>query len=132
MRLAAGKGKRDREARQRDDGYYRDEGYYRGGGYRPDDYRRDDNRRDDYRYGRGSNDYRGSYSGSGRNIDGAVDRCLGEVERGSTRVDTVELSGRDGDGWRVQGRVSGGQPFECVVDGQGRVRGVSIDGRGLS
>ena len=97
--------------------------------YRNDDYRGDYQNRD---YGRSSdsNDsYRGSYSGNGRSIDGAVDACVGEVERGSTRVDTVDNAGRDGDGWRVTGRISGGRSFDCAVDGQGRVRRVAVDGR---
>ena len=123
---AASKSNRDRQARY-PDGDYRNDGY-RGGGYQGGYQGRDDNR--DYGRSSGSNDgYRGSYSGSGRNIDGAVDACVGEVERGSTRVDTVDNAGRDGDGWRVTGRVSGGRNFECTVGGDGRVRQATIDGQ---
>ena len=115
---AASKSGRDRQARN-PDGDYRYDGD-RGG---------DDRSRD---YGRNSADddgYRGSYSGNGRSIDGAVDACVGEVERGSTRVDTVDNAGRDGNGWRVTGRVNGGRSFECSVDGQGRVARVTVAGR---
>lgn len=116
---AASKSNRDRQARNPD------------GDYRNNDYRGDYQSRD---YGRssGSNDsYRGSYSGNGRSIDGAVDACVAQVERGSTRVDTVDNAGRDGDGWRVTGRVSGGRTFDCAVDGQGQVRRATVDGRDI-
>ncbi len=118
---AASKGKRDRQER---------EGDYQGdGGYRGDNYRRDEYRSDDLRYGNRNDDYRGSYSGSNRGIDGAVDRCVSEVERGSTQVETVDSVNRDANGWRVTGGVGGGQPFDCSIDSEGRIRGVSIDGR---
>lgn len=120
---AASKSKREREAR---------EGVYRGDDYRGDDYRRDDYRRDDNRYGNRSEDSRPAYSGSPRGIDGAVDRCVSEVERGSTRVESVDNAARDANGWRVSGRINGGQSFECTIDGEGRIRGVSIDGRAAS
>lgn len=111
---AASKGKR--EARERD--------------YRGDDYDRSDgSRRDDYRYGNGNDDNRGSYAASPRGIDGAVDRCVGEVERGSTRVETVDSVNRDANGWRVAGRINGGQAFDCSIDSDGRIRSVAIDGR---
>ena len=113
---AASKSNRDRQTR---------EGTYRG-----DDYRQDDYRRDNSRYGSRSDDGRGSYSGADRGIDGAVDRCVSEVERGSTRVDTFDSVNRDANGWRVAGRIGGGQPFDCSIDSAGRIRGVSIDGRG--
>ena len=115
---AASKSKREREAR---------EGGYRGDDYRGDDYRGDDYRRDENRYGgnRGD-DYRGSYSGAGRGIDGAVDRCVSEVERGSTRVETVDNATRDANGWRVSGRINGGQSFDCTIDSEGRIRDVNV------
>ena len=116
---AASKSNRERQARGSD------------GDYRNNDYRGDYQNRD---YGRNSdaNDgYRGSYSDSGRSIDGAVDACVGEVERGSMQVDTVDNAGRDGSGWRVSGRVSGGRAFDCAVDGQGRVSRATVDGREL-
>lgn len=113
---AASKSKRDREMRERD--------------YRGDDYgSRDENRRDDYRYGSRDDDYRGSQSGSARGIDGAVDRCVSEVERGSTQVETVDSVNRDANGWRVSGQIGGGQGFDCSIDNDGRIRGVNIGGR---
>lgn len=123
---AASKSKREREARYPD----RD---YREGDYRDDDYRGDSYRGGDSRYGSRSDDSsRQSYSGSSRNIDGAVDSCIGEVERGSTRVDTVDSVDRDGSGWRVTGRISGGRSFDCAVDTGGRIRSVTVDGRAVS
>lgn len=67
----------------------------------------------------------------GTGIDSAVNRCRDEVSRGTTRVDTVESVAREGDGWRVQGRATGGGAFSCTVDGDGRIRNVSIDGRAI-
>ena len=65
-----------------------------------------------------------------RGIDGAVDSCVREVERGSSRVDTVDSVDRDSDGWRVEGRMSGGRSFACSVDRDGRIRNATVDGRG--
>ncbi len=125
---ASSKNKRDRDAR------------YPGGDYRPDrDYRddgyRSDGNRDDYRY-RGDSTYRDDsgyrdqgYRSSSRGIDGAVDNCVGEVERGSSRVDTIDSVDREGEGWRIEGRVSGGKPFTCTAGRDGRVSGLSVDGR---
>ena len=121
---ASSKSNRDRQARSSD-------GDYRNDGYRGGDYQGGNQGRDYGRSSGGNDGYNGSYSGSGRSIDGAVDACVGEVERGSTRVDTVDNAGRDGDGWRVTGRVSGGRNFDCAVDGDGRVRRVTVDGRAV-
>lgn len=85
------------------------------GGYSDDD-------RDDRSDSRGSSD---------TGIDGAIDRCMDEVSRGSTKIDEVDSVNRDGDGWRVQGRTSGGGQFTCAIDGDGRIRNVSIDGRAV-
>ena len=116
---AASKSNRERQARNSD-------GDYRNDGYRGDYQNRDYGRSSD-----GNDSYRGSYSGNRQSIDGAVDACVNEVERGSTRVDTVDNAGRDGDGWRVTGRVSGGRNFDCAVDGSGRVRSTTVDGRAV-
>lgn len=67
----------------------------------------------------------------GTGINGAVNRCMDEVSRGNTRVDTVDSVNRDGDGWRVQGRANGGGAFSCSVDAEGRIRNVSIDGHAI-
>jgi hypothetical protein len=72
-----------------------------------------------------------SRGGGDAGIDGAVDRCMDEVSRGSTKIDEVDSVNRDGDGWRVQGRTSGGGQFTCAIDGDGRIRNVSIDGRAV-
>jgi hypothetical protein len=103
--------------------------------------------RDDYRYP--DNDYpqrersSGGYANDDRNdrsdsrggsdtaIDSAIDRCMDEVSRGSTKIDEVDSVNRDGDGWRVQGRTSSGGQFTCTIDGDGRIRNVNIDGRAV-
>jgi hypothetical protein len=64
-------------------------------------------------------------------INGAIDRCMDEVARGSTKVEEVDSVNRDGDGWRVQGRTGGGGNFSCTIDGDGRIRNVNIDGRAV-
>lgn len=65
----------------------------------------------------------------GRGLDSAVDGCASEIERSGNRVDTVDAVAREEQGWRVQGRVAGGKPFACTVDGDGRIRSLSVDGR---
>jgi len=94
----------------------------------PDDGPRDDSGRyGDYR----ERDERSGSSTGYRSSDGlnaAVDRCVGEVERGERRVDTVDSVDRDGSGWRVAGRTNGGRDFACTVDGDGRIRSVTVDG----
>ena len=64
-------------------------------------------------------------------INEAIDRCREEVSRGSTKIDEVDAVNREGDGWRVQGRTSGGGNFSCTIDGDGRIRNVNIDGRAI-
>lgn len=114
-----GKKKRERDYEYRDGRDYRDSRDDR-------DYR--DYRDEAPRYGERRDDsYRQGYSSRG--IDGAVDSCVNGVERGSTRVDTVDTVGRDGDGWRIEGRINGGRPFSCSVSGSGRIRSTTIDGR---
>lgn len=78
-------------------------------------------------YGRPGDDRGAPGYRMGGNLDAAVDQCAAEVERGDRRVDGVDAVNRDGEGWRVEGRVDG-RPFTCSVDGDGRVRGVSVDG----
>lgn len=62
-------------------------------------------------------------------IGDAVDSCTDEVERSGAQVDTVDAVVREGDGWRVRGRGDDGRAFACTVDAEGRIRGVTIDGR---
>lgn len=88
----------------------------------------------DYRSDRGYDDrnydsrpYDSRQSGSGA-IGNAIDTCAAEVERGDRRVGSVDAVNRDGDGWRIQGRV-GSAPFDCSVSDSGRIRSVTVDGR---
>lgn len=90
----------------------------------------DDGRYEDGRYeqDRNSRDYAGDdrpqwQEGSG--INGAINRCLSEVGRGSSQNAEVDSVNRDGDGWRVAGRSSGGE-FSCSIDRDGRVRNVQV------
>lgn len=109
---AASKGKKDRERETRDRDYRE----------RDRDYReRDDSRG----YG---NDSRPTWQ-DGRGIDSAVNRCVAEVERGNRRVDAVDTVNRDGAGWRVAGRMNGGDAFTCTIDSDGRIRNSSIGGQ---
>lgn len=70
-----------------------------------------------------------SYQSSG--INGAVNSCVGEVERGHDRVASVDNATRTGDGWHVSGQLSQGAGFDCSVDNDGRIRNVNI-GNGRS
>lgn len=90
---------------------------YREPPVRDRDYRYDDRRYDDRRS-----------SGWDRNggINSAVDLCVGQVERGDDRVDTVDEAIRDGGGWRVSGRLGNGDSFSCRLDNEGRIRAIDI------
>jgi hypothetical protein len=68
---------------------------------------------------------------TGGGINSAINRCMSEVSRGSSRVQDVDSVAREGDGWRVMGRTSSGSSFSCAVDRDGRIRNVNIDGRAL-
>jgi len=117
---AASKSDRDnREYRRPSDQDYRDYRDYRdrNGGY--GDYRDD-------RYGR---PYGAAPQASG--IDGAVESCIAEVERGEHRVDDVDNVARDGEGWRVEGRLRNDGEFSCSVDVDGRIRRATVDGRAV-
>jgi hypothetical protein len=61
---------------------------------------------------------------SGLGVDDAVDACVGEVERDNRSIDAIDGVNREGEGWRVGGRVRGGYGFSCTVDRQGRVKSV--------
>ena len=89
--------------------------------------RADDNGQREQTYGYGDDNRPEWNQGSG--IDAAVSTCTSEVARGSARVDGVDSVNRDGDGWRVQGRTGNGGQFTCSVDGSGRIRNVTVDGR---
>ncbi len=84
------------------------------------------------------NDSRPSYNEPGRSsrtesrgLDSAVDRCASEIERGDRRIDVIDTVAREGDGWRVAGRITSGPSFACTVDRDGRVSNVNLDGRAL-
>ncbi|WP_305095650.1 hypothetical protein [Croceibacterium aestuarii] len=69
-----------------------------------------------------------SSDGNGRGIDGAVEMCVGQVERGRDRVGTVDSANRDATGWSVTGTIEGGQSFSCRIDSDGRLRSLDIGG----
>ncbi len=155
---AASKAARDRRY---EDGRYdtrRDQRDYRGDVYRGDDYRGEDYRGENYRGGeyRGEGDRSGEPYRSGpgadyRGVPGgdypvagerdgthddrgqneAVDRCVSEIERNSGRVESVDKTERDSDGWTVEGRINGDDPFTCKVDLDGRIRRAAINGHAL-
>lgn len=113
---AASNANKSSRARDRDYGNDRD--------YR--DYRSDrgyDDRRAD------SRGYDSRQSGSGA-IGNAIDTCAAEVERGDRRIGSVDAVNREGDGWRIHGRMgSANTPFDCSVSDAGRIRSVTVDGR---
>ncbi len=61
----------------------------------------------------------------GTGVNGAINRCLGEVTRGNNQNAEVDAVNRDGDGWKVEGRAEGGD-FSCTIDGSGRIRNIQI------
>ena len=76
----------------------------------------------------------GSYTGSrryGGSMDGAVDICANKVERGDRQIETIESVSRETDGWRVDGRISGGRDYSCIVNHDGQIRRVTVDGRAI-
>ena len=66
-----------------------------------------------------------------RGLDSAVDRCASEIERGDRQIDVIDSVGREGDGWRVSGKITNGGNFSCTVDRDGRVSNANLDGRAL-
>lgn len=146
---AASKSGRDRDARdyRYEDGRYEDGRYpdtrHDDRGYPAAPYRQGGQHSDqDYRDWRAEHDRRGGYAGPGGgypaggadwrgagDIDGAVNACVGEVERGNRRADTVEGVNREPEGWRVDGRLSDGRSFSCTADADGRIRRATVDGR---
>ena len=69
--------------------------------------------------------------GANGGINSAINRCMSEVSRGSSKVQDVDSVAREGDGWRVMGSTTSGSQFSCAVDRDGRIRNVNIDGRAL-
>ena len=89
------------------------------------DYRSDD--RQDSRDYAGSDDRRPVWN-EGTGINSAIQRCTSEIERGNSRIADVEAVNKQGDGWRVEGRMAGGQTFACAVDRDGRIRSATVGG----
>lgn len=85
-----------------------------------------DYRADDYREPAPREGYGAAYAGD---MNDAVNRCIDEINRGRSRVDSVDGAEREADGWRVRGRVGTDSRFSCTIDGDGRIRQVSIDGQ---
>jgi len=120
---SSSKAKREREARENEDYRYDND-------YRDQDRGNHTYRNPGTRYGNGRDD-RPAYSGSSRNIDGAVDACVDGVERGNNaRVDTVDSVGREGGSWRIRGRVTDGRDFSCSVDGGLQVHEITLTNHG--
>lgn len=126
---AAGQNNRDRQRTRYPARYPDHRGDYRypNRDYRGD-YRDRDYRGEDYRYG--DRDDRDGYRGTGM-IDGAIETCVREVERGNREVDTVDAANREGDGWRIEGRMQGGSGFVCTIGADMRVRNATVDGRAV-
>lgn len=64
----------------------------------------------------------------GTGINSAIQRCTSELERSDARIADVEAVNKQGDGWRVEGRMAGGQTFTCAVDRDGRIRSATVGG----
>ena len=71
-------------------------------------------------------DYRRDDRRSDSGIDRAVDMCVDQAERGSARVDSVDDASRRPDGWRVSGRMSDGEGWNCWIDNDGRLRSLDF------
>ncbi|OYX66221.1 MAG: hypothetical protein B7Y88_04810 [Sphingomonadales bacterium 32-64-17] len=71
-------------------------------------------------------DYRRGSRSSESGIDRAVDICVDQAERGSARVDSVDDASRRPDGWRVSGRMSDGEGWNCWIDNDGRLRSLDF------
>jgi hypothetical protein len=81
-----------------------------------------------YDYRDGPRDWR--YD-SDRGLDRAVDMCAREVERNG-RIDRVDGVDRNGDGWRVTGKLATGAQFTCSIGDDGRVDAVDYGERSAS
>ncbi|PNU01978.1 hypothetical protein [Novosphingobium guangzhouense] len=71
-------------------------------------------------------------AGMGGSIGMAVDACEAELERAGNRVDAINGARRMGERYSVEGRLQDGRPFACSVDGEGHIRSVAVDGRGMT
>lgn len=66
-----------------------------------------------------------------RGLDRAVDMCARELER-TARIDMVDAVERNGDGWRVTGRLGNGNAFTCSVGNDGRIDAIDTGNRGAA
>jgi hypothetical protein len=87
------------------------------------------------RYPRPDEDYGyrtpGGYERSdSRGIDRAVDMCVGEVERGSERVGSVDSATRSGEGWHISGELENGTAYSCTIGNDGRISDVNLGSYG--
>lgn len=90
---------------------------------------RERERREEIRQRREQVNYRNTSSQSSNGIDRAVDMCVDQVERGQTRVDSVDNAARVADGWRVSGELASGEGWSCWIDNDGRIREVDMGSR---
>ncbi|HSG55431.1 MAG TPA: hypothetical protein VLA45_08245 [Paracoccaceae bacterium] len=63
---------------------------------------------------------------NGNGINGAVDMCVSQVERGRDRVGSVDNAARDSSGWTVSGSLENGDYFNCRIDNEGRIRSIDM------
>ena len=111
--------------KRREDEYRYPDSRYPDRDYREPEYRAPSSGYRDYPEQR---DSREMYRSSSSYIGEAVDRCIDEIERGDRRVDGVDSVWRDGEGWRVDGRVDDGRDFSCAIDRDGRIRKATVAG----
>lgn len=74
----------------------------------------------------------GADAAIGGSLGMAVDACEAELERGGNRVDAINAVRRMGERYSVEGRLQDGRPFACSIDGEGHIRSVAVDGRGMT
>ena len=65
-----------------------------------------------------------------RGIDRAVDMCVGEVERSSERVGSVDSATRSGEGWHISGELEDGTAYSCTIGNDGRISDVNLGSYG--
>jgi len=59
-------------------------------------------------------------------MDRAVDMCVAEVERRSSRVQDVEGANRSADGWFISGSTTDDRPWTCRIGADGRAATVEV------
>lgn len=99
---------------KREDERYRDNYPQPDPNYRPE--------RRDERY----DAYPNRYDDNRRGINGAIEQCVGEVER-DNRVGTVDDASRGADGWVIEGDLYEGGRYRCEIDNAGRIRDLDVE-----